>query len=86
MQAMEQALLLGMDYPFRLHTPLMHLSKAQTVHLAQEVGAFEALAHSHTCYAGTFPPCATCPACRLRARGFAEAGMVDPLLARAQQV
>jgi 7-cyano-7-deazaguanine synthase len=85
MHAMQQALILGMDYPFRIHTPLMHLTKAQTVHLAQDVGALPAMAYSHTCYEGVFPPCGTCPACQLRARGFAEAGIADPLLVRAQQ-
>jgi len=83
MQAMEHALTLGMDYTFHIHTPLMHLTKAQIVRLAQAVGALEALAYSHTCYEGIFPPCGQCPACQLRARGFTEAGMVDPLLARA---
>jgi 7-cyano-7-deazaguanine synthase len=85
MQAMQQALVRGMDTPFRIHTPLMHLSKAQTVRLAQEVGALDAMAYSHTCYEGVFPPCAQCPACWLRARGFAEAAVVDPLLRRAEQ-
>ena len=86
MHAMQNALTLGMDYPFTIHTPLMHLTKAQTVHLAQEVGALEALAYSHTCYEGRYPPCGTCPACQLRARGFAEAGMTDPLVARAHVI
>jgi 7-cyano-7-deazaguanine synthase len=83
MQAMEQALTLGMDYTLHIHTPLMHLTKSQVIRLAQAVGALEALAYSHTCYEGIFPPCGQCPACQLRARGFAEAGMVDPLLTRA---
>jgi 7-cyano-7-deazaguanine synthase len=39
------------------------------------------LRHSHTCYRGERPPCGTCPACRLRAKGFAEAGIPDPLIA-----
>lgn len=65
---------------FRLHLPLMHLTKAQSVRLAQQVGAFDSLGMSHTCYAGANPPCGVCPACRLRARGFAEAGLADPLL------
>jgi 7-cyano-7-deazaguanine synthase len=85
MQAMEQVLTLGMDYPFRLHTPLMHLTKAQTVQLAQEVGALDAMAYSHTCYEGVFPPCGRCPACVLRERGFRAAKVRDPLLVRAQQ-
>ena len=84
MHAMEQSLYSGLDYPIQIHTPLMHLTKAQSVALAQQVGAFEILAYSHTCYEGIFPPCGTCPACQLRARGFAEAGMRDPLLIRAE--
>jgi 7-cyano-7-deazaguanine synthase len=83
MQAMEQVLRLGLDYPIQIHTPLMHLTKAETVRLAQEIGALEAMAYSHTCYEGVFPPCGTCPACRLRARGFVQAGVPDPLYLRA---
>ena len=83
MLALATALHLGMDYAVHIHTPLMHLTKAQTVVLAQNVGAMEALRYSHTCYEGRFPPCGVCPACQLRARGFAEAAVVDPLLQRA---
>ena len=83
MLALAQALHLGMDYAVHIHTPLMHLTKAQTVFLAQDVGAMEALRYSHTCYEGCFPPCGVCPACQLRARGFDEAAMADPLLQRA---
>jgi 7-cyano-7-deazaguanine synthase len=82
MQALAHALQLGMDYAVQIHTPLMHLTKAQTVFLAQDIGAMEALAYSHTCYEGCYPPCGQCPACQLRARGFAEAGVPDPLLQR----
>lgn len=83
MLALEKTLHLGMDYTVQIHTPLMHLTKAQTVFLAQDVGAMAALRYSHTCYEGRFPPCGVCPACQLRARGFSEAGVVDPLLQRA---
>jgi len=71
---------LGMGAAFQIHTPLMHLTKAETVQLAVEVGALEALAFSHTCYEGAAPPCNVCPACLLRAKGFFEAGIEDPLL------
>lgn len=80
--ALELALRLGMDSRVELHTPLMFLSKAETVHLAIEVGAMDALALSHTCYNGAVPPCGTCAACILRAQGFAQAGVIDPLVAR----
>ncbi len=81
--ALEKAVSAGMDADITIHTPLMHLSKKETVELAVEVGALDALALSHTCYYGKRPPCGRCDACRLRARGFAEAGIADPLLVRA---
>lgn len=84
LRLLEETLRLGMECSLKVHTPLMGLTKAQTVLLAHEVGAWEALAHSHTCYAGSWPPCGDCDACRLRAKGFAEAGFEDPLLRRAR--
>ncbi len=80
--ALQSALSLGMDRTFRLHTPLMWLSKAETVHLCRDLGGLDMLSWSHTCYNGAVPPCGTCPACQLRAKGFAEAGIADPLLLR----
>ena len=85
-EALQLALNLGMEKQFVLHTPLMWLTKAQTVRKAQELEALEALSFSHTCYNGTFPPCGTCPACHLRQKGFSEAGIIDPLIKRAEEV
>ena len=82
LKALELSLRLGMDSRVELHTPLMYLSKAETVKLAEQVGAMEALAYSHTCYNGEQPPCGHCAACLLRAKGFAEAGVADPLVER----
>ena len=82
LQALEQALRLGLDYDLTLHAPLMFQSKADTVRLARDLGALPALADTHTCYCGQQPPCGECPACMLRARGFAEAGIPDPLVER----
>ncbi len=85
-KAMQKALnqgMFGADEGFNIETPLMHLSKAQSVELAAKTpGAMEALAYSHTCYEGMNPPCGQCHACLLRAKGFKEAGYPDPLLAR----
>lgn len=81
--AQERALALGLARPFSVETPLMYLSKAQTWALAHELGG-EALVstiveHSHTCYEGNRTDrhawgygCGACPACELRAKGWAE--------------
>lgn len=66
---------------FRIHTPLIELSKASSIRVAETLsGCMDALAYSHTCYAGERPPCGKCHACVLRAHGFAEAGVADPLI------
>ena len=61
----------------RIHTPLLRLSKAQIVQLAQELGVPFALTHS--CYdpAADGSPCGQCDACLLRRKGFEEAGIED---------
>ncbi|MGK5094032.1 7-cyano-7-deazaguanine synthase QueC [Deltaproteobacteria bacterium TL4] len=80
--ALELAVNLGMESQIKIHTPLMWMTKAETILLAQELGALDALSWSHTCYNGAFPPCGQCPACQLRAKGFQEAGIPDPLFSR----
>lgn len=75
--------LVGTERRIAIAAPLMYMSKAQTVELAARLpGCMEALAYSHTCYAGHFPPCGKCHSCVLRAHGFAEAGVMDPLVQR----
>jgi len=64
---------------FRLHAPLIKLSKAEIVRLGSELGVDFSLTHS--CY-DPDPhgrPCGRCDSCQLRRKGFAEAGLVDPL-------
>jgi 7-cyano-7-deazaguanine synthase len=78
--ALQRAISLGMDRELKIHTPLMHRSKKETVELAVQLGALDVMALTHTCYNGEQPPCGRCAACELRARGFAEAGVSDPLL------
>ena len=78
--ALQHALRLGMGSDVTIHTPLMHLSKKETVELARDLDALPAMAFTHTCYNGERPPCGSCAACELRAKGFSEAGVADPLL------
>ena len=69
---------------FIIATPLMHLNKASTVRLASRLpGCWEALAYSHTAYDGQYPPTGKDHASILRAYGFEQAGMPDPLVVRA---
>lgn len=81
--AMEQALALGLATPLKIATPLMHLTKAQTWALADDLGGAvlvdAILEHSHTCYEGDRSKrhdwgygCGVCPACELRANGWRE--------------
>lgn len=65
---------------FRVHTPLIALSKAEIVRLGLSLGLDYGLTHS--CYdpRPDGGPCGHCDSCRLRAAGFAEAGARDPIL------
>jgi len=80
--SLEQTLRLGMESNITIHSPLMNLRKADIVELAVKQGAMDAMAYTHTCYNGQQPPCQKCQACLLRAKGFAEAGITDPLIER----
>jgi len=65
---------------FHVHTPLIHMTKAEIIRKGLDLGLDYGLTHS--CYdplpSGT--PCGRCDSCVLRARGFLEAGVIDPLL------
>jgi len=64
---------------FKVHTPLIHLSKAEIVRKAMELGVDLSLTWS--CYEPTPDGrgCGGCDACLLRLKGFREAGVADPL-------
>jgi 7-cyano-7-deazaguanine synthase len=66
-----------------INTPLMFMSKAESIKQMLRVGELELLAFSHTAYDGQYPPLGKDHATLLRAQGFAEAGMPDPLMVRA---
>jgi 7-cyano-7-deazaguanine synthase len=65
-----------------IHAPLIDMNKAAIIRLGTELGLDYSLTSS--CYdpAPDGRPCGGCDSCVLRARGFAEAGISDPLLAR----
>ena len=78
-KSMEKTISLSMDTEFRIHTPLMFLSKGETVLMMNDLGKLDWLKETHTCYEGKRPACGKCPACLLRLKGFEEAGIQDPL-------
>ena len=63
---------------FKLHAPLIELTKAQIIELGTKLGVDYALTHS--CYdpSASGAACGRCDACLLRKKGFAEAGVPDP--------
>jgi 7-cyano-7-deazaguanine synthase len=82
-KAVQVALTLGLDKRVTIHTPLMWVDKADTFAMAEQIGgkAFLDLIieDSHSCYLGNRTRrhdwgygCGTCPACELRAQGFAK--------------
>ena len=96
LRALEQAIRLGTEIPFSIETPLMWLTKADTWALAVELGG-DVLAdliveETHSCYRGERGTrhewgygCGTCPACELRAKGFAAWRASSPGAARRQR-
>jgi 7-cyano-7-deazaguanine synthase len=64
----------------KVHTPLIDLSKAAIIRLGHSLGVDYSLTHS--CYdpIAISRPCGSCDSCLLRRKGFAEAGLVDPLV------
>ncbi len=83
LQALARALSLGLDKPVEIATPLMFVDKAATWAMAEQLGGRPLidliLEHTHTCYLGDHTTrhewglgCGTCPACELRASGWAR--------------
>jgi 7-cyano-7-deazaguanine synthase len=82
-QTLAQAVSLGMARGFTFETPLMYIDKAQTWAMADELGGTALInliiEHTHTCYRGDRTHrhdwgygCNACPACDLRAKGYAK--------------
>lgn len=82
-RAMEHAINLGTvlgaekKRKITIHAPFMYLTKANEVRLGVKLGVD--FGTTWTCYRGDEKPCGTCDSCLLRAKAFAEAGVIDPL-------
>jgi len=62
---------------FKVYAPLLHMTKAEIIKRGTELGVDYSLTWS--CYLGLDKPCERCDSCILRAKGFEEAGIKDPL-------
>lgn len=66
--------------PIQIEIPIIELSKAEIAEMGVRLNA--PLEHTWSCYQGGEVPCDSCDSCILRAKGFQEAGIADPLLVR----
>ena len=80
--ALEYGSKLWAQYGVRIQvlTPIMEMSKAEIARFGMKLSA--PLEHTWSCYEGGETPCTKCDSCLLRAKGFTEAGIPDPLLVR----
>lgn len=84
-EAMENAINMGTvaavehGKKFKIHAPFIYKTKAQEIQLGEQLGVD--WSHTWSCYRGGEKPCGTCDSCLLRAKAFAEAGVVDTSLA-----
>ena len=66
----------------KIHTPLIQLAKADIIRKGNELGVDYALTSSCYDHGEDGRPCGQCDSCQLRAKGFCEAGIADPLLTK----
>ncbi len=78
-KSIENSINLGLrdESNIKIQTPLIHLSKADIVKKALELGV--KLEHTWSCYKNSGKACGLCDSCRLRLKGFKEAGIEDPI-------
>ena len=76
---------MGTEYqiPIRVETPIIHMSKSEIVKMGLKLRA--PLELTWSCYHGGPVPCGTCDSCLLRAKGFRDAGLLDPALERLRE-
>lgn len=89
-RAIERSVNEALRSPFQakitIETPVMFMTKAESVHIAKQTpGCWDALQWTHTSYDGIYPPTGNNHANLLRAKGFLDAGLPDPLVLRAHR-
>ncbi|MDR0823362.1 MAG: 7-cyano-7-deazaguanine synthase QueC [Endomicrobium sp.] len=72
------ALIKSLNLKIKIEAPLVHLSKAQIIKLGNKLKV--PYQYTWSCYNGLKKPCGVCDSCKLRAKGFKEAGLNDPAL------
>lgn len=75
---MTEAIQSGTGTKIELIAPLIAKNKGEIVKLGAELGVD--FSHTYSCYESEDAPCGACDSCKLRARGFALAGIKDPVL------
>lgn len=78
-KSQQQTISLALDRSFKIETPLMYLTKKETVLMMKKLELLEWYKDTHTCYEGSRPACGKCPACKLRLAGFKQANVNDPI-------
>lgn len=76
-KSLETTLSESINLKFDIQSPLMYKTKTDTVQLMDKLGTLNWYKHTHTCYNGTAIACGKCPSCKLRLKGFKEAGIKD---------
>lgn len=81
---MNSAINEALAYELTIHAPLITKTKSESVlDMFRFPGCYHAMGYSHTAYSGEYPPVTRDHASVLRAHGFEEAGVADPLIVRA---
>ena len=83
-EAMENAINMGTvaavehGKKMRIHAPFVHLTKSEEIKIGEQLKVD--WSNTWSCYRGGAKPCGTCDSCLLRAKAFAEAGVLDTSL------
>ena len=78
LEDMARALRLASGATVHVTAPLVTMRKRQIIQFARDLGAFDALAHTWSCYTHGPLPCGACPSCHERQAAFASLGVDDP--------